>query len=194
LKAISLTLFLLAAVAARGNTSFSAKQVRRMVVSELNSQGSKGDSVWMPLLVTDLTNSKADFYLTPVTHGDSLVAVYRDDPRRSWVREVAPAMTLRLLRRDLLTVAGAARFFRTRDHNLGRPLLVSVGPLSLFGALGAGWFIPIGNSYLLLSCAGDIADAKEVAKLWPNKSALLNALLSRGSKLPQGVQDSTADR
>lgn len=194
LKAISLVMLLLLAVAARGDTPFTGEQVRKMVVSELATEVRSGDSVWAPLLVTDLTESKADFYLVPVTHGDSLVAVFRDDPRRDWVREVAPAMTLRLLRQDLLSVEGASRFLRVKMRHLEGPTLISVGPFSLFGSLGAGWFIPAGNSYVLLSCAGDLADAKEIAKLWPDKAAHLNALLAKGPQGPESVQDSTADR
>ncbi len=64
----------------------------------------------------------------------------------------------------------------------------------MFGSLGAGWFIPAGDSYVLVSCAGNIADAKEVAKLWPDKAALLSSLLSRGPQEPKDVQDTTADR
>jgi hypothetical protein len=174
-KAISLILLLLPSSLA-AQVPYPVDQFRKMVADELKSQEREGDVLGTPLVIRSLVADEADFLIVPVSRDGRLVSLFRDDIRRSWVKEAVSPLALERIRADLLTAAGAAAFLDAKKIHGGRPLAISLGPFSLFGTVGAGWYIATGKSFYLLSFEGKLLEGRKVARLWPGQARLLKAL------------------
>ncbi len=174
--AVSAVLVLLLAVLLTAQTSSSApspETLRKQTAAALAQTKEKFDSIGAPLLVKNLAHKSADFYLIPVLRDNKLVAVYRDDPRRNSVTEIASSKVLRYAQLDLFTRDGAARRFQSYLVENPDPVAVSCGPLSAFGALNSGWYQRTGDSYVLLSFGGKLITHEEVAEFWPEYTQTL---------------------
>lgn len=145
----------------------SPEALRKHTSDALAKAGERFDSVGTPLLIKNLVPKSADFYLIPVINDGKLVAVYRDDPRRGAVTEVASARVLKQTRGDLFTRDGAARQLQSLLVENPDPVAISCGPLSAFGSLNAGWYQRTGDSFVLLSFGGKLITQAEVAEFWP---------------------------
>lgn len=174
-KTISLALLLLP-LSLASQTLYPVDQFRAMVVDELKSQERARDVVGTPLVIRSLVENEADFLIVPVSREGKLVSLFRDDLRRSWVKEAVSALALERIRADLLSTSGATSFLESKKIRGGRPLAISLGPFSLFGTVGAGWYIATAKSFCLLSFEGKLLEGRDVARLWPAQARLLQAL------------------
>jgi hypothetical protein len=154
----------------------STEQYRALVVSELQKQGNAGDSAGAALVVTGYGKGVDDFVLIPVFSQGRVKFVYRNDTERSSITQIASSLVLRSVRSELFSEHGAIEVLKGIKVSNPKPQLVSCGPFSLFGALGAGWYQKTGSSFVLLAFNGRIVNESEVAELWPEKVALLKSI------------------
>ncbi len=149
--------------------------LRKLTSQVRVSEGFKADSVGTPVKVIDLTSRKQNFWLIPVLRAGRLVAVYRDDPRRESVTEIASAASLRTARTELFDSQHAAQALAAAGVEQADPVLVSCGPLSALGATNCGWYQLVGDSFVLLSLSGKLISESEVEQFWPERRAALKA-------------------
>jgi hypothetical protein len=152
---------------------------RRMVRNELERTQIKTDSVWTVLKVMAFGDPSLDFMLAPIIRAGKLVAVYKDDPKRNGVTPLASAAVLKSVRLDLFSEIGARQVLQDRGYASGDPIAVSVGPCSLFGVLETGWYLPVGESFVLLSLEGRIASESDITHFWPGKLATFRQIRER---------------
>ncbi len=171
---VSFLLALLLAAAATAAEPTPA-QLRRLAQQERSRDGFKGDSVGTPVKVVGVGEKKKDFWLIPVFQGGKLAAVYRDDPRRESVTEVAKATALRFCRAELFAASSAAQELARVGVENPQPVLFSCGPLSAFGATNTGWYQRVGDSFVLLSLGGKLISESEVEQFWPEYLPVLRA-------------------
>ena len=157
----------------------SPDKFRKMVQTELEGTQVKTDSVGTALKVMAFGNPTRDFMLAPVIRNGKVVAVYKDDPKRNGVTPLAGAAVLKSVRLDLFSQIGARQVFRDRGYTSGDPIAVSVGPCSLFGVLETGWYLPVGESFVLLSLEGRIATESDVTHFWPGKLTTFRQISER---------------
>ncbi len=150
-------------------------ELRKLTQQERSQDGFKGDSVGTPVKVVGVGEKKKDFWLIPVFQGGKLAAVYRDDPRRESVTEVAKATALRFCRADLFEASSAAQELTRAGVENPQPVLISCGPLSAFGATNTGWYQRVGESFVLLSLGGKLISESEVEQFWPEYLPVLRA-------------------
>ncbi len=151
----------------------------KMVQTELERTQVKTDSVGTALKVMVFGDPTRDFMLAPVIRNGKVVAVYKDDPKRSGVTPLAGAAVLKSARLDLFSQIGARQVLQNRGYTSGSPIAVSVGPCSLFGVLETGWYLPVGESFVLLSLEGRIATESDVTHFWPGKLATFRQIRER---------------
>jgi hypothetical protein len=151
----------------------------RIVQTELDRIQVISDSVGIPLKVMAFGDSKRDFMLAPIVRNGKVVAVYKDDPKRKGVTLLANAAVLKSVRLNLFSQVGAQQVFRDRGYDSGDPIAVSVGPCSLFGVMETGWYLPVEESFVLLSMEGRIASESDVAKFWPGRLAAFGEIKER---------------
>ena len=144
---------------------------RKMVQTELERTQVKTDSVGTALKVTVFGDPTRDFMLVPIVRNGKVVAVYKDDPKRNGVTPLAGAAVLKSVRLELFSEIGARQVLQDRGYTSGDPIAVSVGPCSLFGVLETGWYLPVGESFVLLSLEGRIVSESDVTHFWPGKLA-----------------------
>lgn len=154
----------------------SPDQMRRLVSTELKTNGMSGDSVGTPLSVTGYGEKIESYLLVPVLRGGALASVYRDDPKRGSVTEVSSKANVRSLKVELFSSEGARREMERQGVVDPSPRLISVGPMSLLGTLAAGWYHDTGDSFVLLSLTGRLVTELEIAHLWPERLADLRAV------------------
>jgi hypothetical protein len=142
---------------------------RRMVQAELERTEVVTDSVGTTLKVIAFGDQTRDFMLAPIISNGKLAAVYKDDPKRNGVTRLASTAVLKSVRLDLFSVVGARQVLQDKGYTSGEPVAVSVGPCSLFGVLETGWYLPVGESFVLLSMEGRIASESDVTRFWPGK-------------------------
>lgn len=157
----------------------SPDKFRRMVQAELERIQVKTDSVGTVLKVMAFGDPMRDFILAPIIRNGKVVAVYKDDPKRKGVTPLASAAVLKSVRLDLFSEVGARQVFQNRGYTSGDPIAVSVGPCSLFGVLETGWYLPVGESFVLLSLEGRIATESDVTHFWPGKLATFRQIKER---------------
>ena len=157
----------------------SPDKFRKMVQTELEKTQVKTDSVGTALKVMAFGDPTRDFMLAPVIRNGKVVAVYKDDPKRSGVTPLAGAAVLKSARLDLFSQIGARQVLQNRGYTSGSPIAVSVGPCSLFGVLETGWYLPVGESFVLLSLEGRIATESDVTHFWPGKLATFRQIRER---------------
>ena len=157
----------------------SPDKFRRMVQTELERTQVGIDSVGTALKVVAFGDPARDFMLAPVIRNGKLVAVYKDDPKRNGVTPLASASVLKSVRLDLFSEIGARQVLQDRGYTSGDPVAVSVGPCSLFGVLETGWYLPVGESFVLLSLEGRIASESDVTHFWPGKLATFKQIKER---------------
>ena len=152
---------------------------RKIVQTELERTQVKTDSVGTALKVVAFGDPTRDFMLAPVIRNGKLVAVYKNDPERNGVTPLASAAVLRSVRIDLFSEIGARQALQDRGYTSGDPIVVSVGPCSLFGVLETGWYLPVGESFVLLSLEGRIVSESDVTHFWPGKLATFRQIKQR---------------
>jgi len=157
----------------------SPDKFRKMVQTELERTQVKTDSVGTALKVMAFGDPTRDFILAPIIRNGKVVAVYKDDPKRKGVTPLAGAAVLKSVRLDLFSEIGAQQVLRDRGYISGDPIAVSVGPCSLFGVLETGWFLPLRESFVLLSLEGRIASESDVTRYWPGKLATFRQIRER---------------
>jgi hypothetical protein len=157
----------------------SPDKFRRMVQAELERTQVKTDSVGIALKVMAFGDPARDFMLAPVIRNGKLVAVYKDDPKRNGITPLAAAAVLKSARLDLFSEIGARQVLQDRGYTSGDPIAVSVGPCSLFGVLETGWYLPVKESFILLSLEGRIATESDVTHFWPGKLATFKLIRER---------------
>jgi hypothetical protein len=158
----------------------SPDKFRRMVQTQLERSQAEGtDSVGTALKVTVFGDPTRDFMLAPIIRNDKVVAVYKDDPKRNGVTPLANAAVLKSVRLDLFSETGARQVLQDRGYTSGDPIAVSVGPCSLFGVLETGWYLLVGESFVLLSLEGRIVSESDVAHFWPGKLAMFGQIRER---------------
>jgi hypothetical protein len=149
----------------------SPDKFRKMVQAELERTQVTTDSVGTALKVRVFGDPTRDFMLAPIIRNGKVIAVYKDDPKRNSVTPLAGAAVLKSVRIDLFSQIGAREVLQDRGYTSGDPIAVSVGPCSLFGVLETGWYLPVGESFVLLSLEGRIASESDVTHFWPGKLA-----------------------
>jgi hypothetical protein len=158
----------------------TADHFRKMVQTELERHKSSNDSVGAPLMVTEFGEQARDFMIVPVLQGGKLILVYEDDPKRSWVTQIAGESVLRSVKLDLFSVAGARQFLQEKGFTgSADPMPVSFGPFSLFGVLKTGWYMATGSSFVLLSLEGRVVSETDIVRYWPNKVDVVKQLKAR---------------
>jgi hypothetical protein len=157
----------------------SPDKFRMMVQTELERTQVKTDSVGNALKVMVFGDPVRDFMLAPVIRNGKVVAVYKDDPKRNGVTPLASAAVLKSARLDLFSQIGARQVLQDRGYTSGDPIAVSVGPCSLFGVLETGWYLPVGESFVLLSLESRIASESDVTHFWPGKLATFRQIRER---------------
>ena len=167
-----------------GGQKLSAEQLssdkfRRIVQAELAGSQANTDSVGTVLNVMVLGGTVQDFMLAPVIRNGKVVAVYKDDPKRNGVIRLANEAVLKSIKLDLFSHLGAGQAFRESGYASCDPVAVSVGPCSLFGVLETGWYLPVKDSFVLLSLEGRIATESEVARFWTGKLAAFRQIGER---------------
>lgn len=151
-------------------------QMRRLVTAELKTIGVAGDSVGTPLRVTGYGEKFKDFLIVPVIRNGVLVSVYRDDPKRNSVTEICSKANARTLKLGLFSLEGARHEMDRQGVVDPAPRLISVGPISLLGALTAGWYHDTGGSFVLLSLSGRLVTESDIARYWPEHLEALRAV------------------
>jgi hypothetical protein len=151
------------------NDELNPDKFRRMVQTELERTQVGTDSVGTILKVRAFGGQARDFMLAPVIRNGKLVAVYKNDPRRNSVTPLASAAVLKSVSLDLFSEMGARQVLQDRGYTSGSPIAVSVGPCSLFGVLETGWYLSVGESFVLLSFEGRIATESDVTHFWSGK-------------------------
>jgi hypothetical protein len=146
-----------------------------MTIQARQSEGFKSDSVGTPLKVIDLSSRKQDFWLIPVSREGRLVAVYRDDPRRESVTEIASASSLRTAKPQYFSIESVTSALNEHGIEQSNPVLVTCGPVSALGATNCGWFQRVGDSFVLLSLSGKLISEAEIEQFWPERLAALRA-------------------
>lgn len=171
LKAISNLLLagVIFAALASAATEPTASELRKLTAQERSKAGFKADSVGTPVRVIDLSERKKDFWLIPVLRSGKLVSVYRDDPRRESVTEVAALTALRTAKSELFASDAAAREMTQAGVEQADPVLVYCGPISVLGATNCAWYQRAGESFVLLSLSGKIISEAEVEQFWPDR-------------------------
>ncbi len=154
----------------------SPEQMRRLVVADLKTKGASGDSVGTPIRVAGFGEKVKDFILVPIVRGGKLSAVYRDDPKRNSVTEVASSANVKTLVLDLFSTEGARREMERQGVENPDPKLISIGPISLLGTLTAGWYHDTGESFVLLSLTGRLVTESDIARYWPERLDNLRAV------------------
>lgn len=154
----------------------SPQQMRSLAAADLKTKGATADSVGTPVHVTGYGEKIKDFYLIPVVRSGKLSAVYRDDPKRGSVTEVSSRNNVQTLKLDLFSFEGASREMERQGVVEPTPRLVCVGPISLLGALTAGWYHDTGDSFVLLSLAGRLVTESDIARYWPEHLSALRAV------------------
>ncbi len=190
LIAITNVLVLLLAAGVAAQKTPSPEQYRDMVIEDLKLQKMVADSVGAAVPVAGYGAGVADFLLIPVTAKGKLVAVYRNDAERKAVTQIASALVLRSVQASLFERKGAIEVFsgiKIKDPN---PKLISCGPFSLFGALGAGWIQRTGESFVLLALNGRIVNEAEVAELFPDRLDLLKSIAQKLTPTPEDATPS----
>jgi hypothetical protein len=157
----------------------SPDKFRRMVQTELERTQVGVDSVGTVLKVIAFGDPTRDFMLAPVIRAGKLVAVYKDDPKRNGVTPLAGTAVLKSVRLDLFSEAVARQVLQDRGYTSGDPIAVSVGPCSLFGVLETGWYMPVKESFVLLSLEGRLATESDVTHFWPGKLATFKQIRER---------------
>ena len=152
---------------------------RKMVQTELERTQVKADSVGTTLKVMAFGDPTRDFMLAPIISNGKVVAVYKDDPKRNGIIRLANAAVLKSVRLDLFSPIGAGQVLRDKGYSSGNPVAVSVGPCSLFGVLETGWYLPVGESFVLLSLEGRIASESDVTHFWPGKLTTFRQISER---------------
>lgn len=151
-------------------------QMRRLVSAQIKTTGAAGDSAGTPLRVTGYGEKFKDFLIVPVIRNGVLVSVYRDDPKRNSITEICSNSNAKTLKLNLFTVEGA-RFEMEKQGVIDpEPKLISVGPISLLGALTAGWYHDTGDSFVLLSLSGRLVTESDIARYWPEHLEALRAV------------------
>lgn len=153
----------------------SAASLRKMTIQARQSEGFKSDSVGTPLKVIDLSSRKQDFWLIPVLREGRLVAVFRDDPRRESVTEIASTASLRTAKSQYFSTENVAAALNEHGIEQSNPVLVTCGPISALGATNCGWFQRVGDSFVLFSLSGKLISEAEVEQFWPERLAALRA-------------------
>lgn len=151
-------------------------QMRRLVSAELKTNGAAGDSAGMPLRVTGYGEKFKDFLIVPVVRNGVLVSVYREDPNRNSVTEICSKSNVKTLKLHLFSIEGARREMDKQGVVDPVPKLISVGPISLLGALTAGWYHDTGDSFVLLSLSGRLVTESDIARYWPEHLEDLRAI------------------
>lgn len=146
---------------------------RRMVLAESGKGVNPSDSIGSVLRVIGFGDPGRDFLLAPKLRDGKVVAVYKDDPKRNSITLLASSAVLRSVKPDLFQADGARRYLQEKGYTQGDPQPISIGPCSLFGVLETGWFLPIGDSYVVLSMEGRLMSEIEVGKFWSAKLPLL---------------------
>jgi hypothetical protein len=157
----------------------SPDKFRKMVQTELERTQVKTDSVGIVLKVMVFGDPTRDFMLAPVIRNGKVVAVYKDDPKRKGVTQLASAAVLKSVRLDLFSEIGARQVLQDRGYTSGEPIAVSVGPCSIFGVLETGWYLPVRESFVLLSLEGRIATESDVTHFWPGKLTTFRQISER---------------
>lgn len=147
----------------------SPDKFRKMVQAELQRTQVETDSVGTALKVVTFGHPKRNFMLAPVIRDGKVVAVYKDDPKRNSAIKLAGAAVLKSVRLDLFSKIGAQEILWDRGHTSGDPVAVSVGPCSLFGVLETCWYLPKGESFVLLSLEGRVVSESDVTHYLPGK-------------------------
>jgi hypothetical protein len=160
-----------------GAEELSLDQTRRLVAADVKSNGVESDSVCSPIRVAGYGEKVKDFILVPVAHNGKLSAVYRDDPKRNSVTLVTSGANAQALKLDLFSLDGARREMARQSVVNPMPKLICVGPISLLGALTAGWYHDTGDSFVLLSLSGRLVTESDIVRYWPEH---LEALRSVG--------------
>jgi hypothetical protein len=150
-----------------------------MVQAELERTEVKVDSVGNALRVMAFGDPARDFLLVPVIHDGKVVAVYKDDPKRNGVTPLANAAVLKSVKLDLFSENGARQLLQDKGYVSGNPIAVSVGPCSLFGVMEMGWYLPVKESFILLSLEGRVVSESDVAHFWPGKLATCKQIMGR---------------
>ena len=157
----------------------SPDKFRKMVQTELERTQVKTDSVGTALKVMAFGDPTRDFMLAPIISNGKVIAVYKDDPKRNGVTLLAGVAVLKSVRLDLFSQIGARQVLRDRGYTSGDPIAVSVGPCSLFGVLETGWYLPVGESFVLLSLEGRVVSESDVTHFWPGKLATFRQIRER---------------
>lgn len=169
-------MLLCAAVANAAAEEMSPQQMRSLVAADLKAKGATADSVGTPIRVTGYGEKIKDFFLIPVVRSGKLSAVYRDDPRRGSVTEVSSRNNVQTLKLELFSADGANREMDRQGVVDPAPKLICVGPISLLGALTAGWYHDSGESFVLLSLTGRLVTESDIARYWPEHLSALRAV------------------
>lgn len=156
--------------------SLTPEQYRAMVVEKTQADAETTDSVGTALVVAGYGKDVDDFILIPVFSRGKVSAVYRNDSERSSITQIASSLVLRSVRPGLFSQRGAVETFKGIKISNPQPQLISCGPFSLFGTLGAGWYQKTGDSFVLLALNGRIVNEAEVSDLWPEKVELLKSI------------------
>lgn len=154
-------------------------QFRKMVTTDIGKTHMKVDSIGTPIRVFDFGENNRDFLLVPVFRQGKLSGVFKDDDKRNWVSLIASEAVLKSTRSDLFSKDGAKKIFQERGLGSGDPVPISIGPFSIFGVLGAGWYLPTQDSYVLLSFEGKLISEPEVDKLFPTRAPSLRHVRER---------------
>ncbi len=178
-SAVSLLLVLAAWCSAIGQVS--TEQFLKMVRTELERSGSKSDSLGTPLRVLGYGEETRNSIIVPVMRDGRLVAVYKDDPMRSWVTRVANEPVLKSVKLQLLSSAGAREYLQEKGFTGAEPIAVSFGPFSLFGVVETGWLMPKGDSFVLLSLEGRVVTEADVSRFWQAKLPWIKQALSKAA-------------
>lgn len=154
----------------------SPDKFRKMVSAELEKKNQGSDSVGTILSVKFFGENKGTFLLAPVVREGKLVAVYKDDPKRGGVTLVAGASVLKSVRAELFSQAGAKQLFADKGYPAGEPVAISIGPCSLFGVLETSWYLPVVESFVLLSLEGKLIGEADVTRFLAGKLPLFQQI------------------
>lgn len=176
IKVITIATFIFGLISVALADEITPDQMRRLVSAELKTTGAAGDSVGATLRVTSYGEKFKDFLIVPVIRNGALVSVYRDDPKRNSITEICSKTNVKTLKLNLFTIEGARLELEKQGVIDPEPRLISVGPISLLGALTAGWYHDTGDSFVLLSLSGRLVTESDIARYWPEHLEALRAV------------------
>jgi len=172
-------LLLLTIVYSDLSAELTNKQLYRLVEDQLIVKGIEYDSLLPPLQVFSLQEDGRDFWLVAAIKGNEIAALYRDEPRRNGVAVAVEGSAVRMIRSDLLSENGVKRFLKAKGLSYREILMVSIGPLSVLGSTGVGWYILSGKTYFLLSIMGELLPSWELQQYWPHTEGAFQNAYSR---------------